>query len=106
LLYPRPRHPPDLHSFPTRRSSDLLQMDIKIDGLSREILEEALTQAKIGRLHILESMIATINTPRTTLSKFAPKIIMVKINPDKIDRKSTRLNSSHVKISYAVFCLK
>lgn len=59
-------------------------MDIKIDGLSREILEEALTQAKIGRLHILESMIATINTPRTTLSKFAPKIIMVKINPDKI----------------------
>ncbi len=61
-----------------------LQMDIKIDGLSREILEEALTQAKIGRLHILESMIATINTPRTTLSKFAPKIIMVKINPDKI----------------------
>ncbi|MBT2581953.1 polyribonucleotide nucleotidyltransferase [Planococcus sp. ISL-109] len=61
-----------------------LQMDIKIDGLSRAILEEALTQAKIGRLHILESMIATINTPRTNLSKFAPKIIMVKINPDKI----------------------
>ena len=61
-----------------------LQMDIKIDGLSREILEEALTQAKIGRIHILDSMIATIAEPREQLSKFAPKIIMVKINPDKI----------------------
>ncbi|WP_372868244.1 polyribonucleotide nucleotidyltransferase [Planomicrobium okeanokoites] len=61
-----------------------LQMDIKIDGLSRQILEEALTQAKIGRIHILESMIATISEPREQLSKFAPKIIMVKINPDKI----------------------
>lgn len=61
-----------------------LQMDIKIDGLSRAILEEALMQAKIGRIHILESMIATISEPREQLSKFAPKIIMVKINPDKI----------------------
>ncbi|MCM3610845.1 polyribonucleotide nucleotidyltransferase [Planococcus sp. MERTA32b] len=61
-----------------------LQMDIKIDGLSRQILEEALTQAKIGRIHILESMLATISEPREQLSKFAPKIIMVKINPDKI----------------------
>lgn len=61
-----------------------LQMDIKIDGLSRDILEEALTQAKIGRIHILESMLATISEPREQLSKFAPKIIMVKINPDKI----------------------
>lgn len=61
-----------------------LQMDIKIDGLSRSILEEALAQAKIGRLHILESMLATISEPREQLSKFAPKIIMVKINPDKI----------------------
>ncbi|TAA67503.1 polyribonucleotide nucleotidyltransferase [Planococcus salinarum] len=61
-----------------------LQMDIKIDGLSRSILEEALAQAKIGRIHILESMLATISGPREQLSKFAPKIIMVKINPDKI----------------------
>ncbi|WP_422123503.1 polyribonucleotide nucleotidyltransferase [Planococcus sp. X10-3] len=61
-----------------------LQMDIKIDGLSRTILEEALAQAKIGRIHILESMLATISGPREQLSKFAPKIIMVKINPDKI----------------------
>ncbi|RNF40588.1 polyribonucleotide nucleotidyltransferase [Planococcus salinus] len=61
-----------------------LQMDIKIEGLSREILEEALTQARIGRLHILESMMATISEPRGQLSAFAPKIIMIKINPDKI----------------------
>ena len=61
-----------------------LQMDIKIEGLSRAILEEALTQARIGRLHILESMLATIPASRGQLSQFAPKIIMIKINPDKI----------------------
>ncbi|MTD30231.1 polyribonucleotide nucleotidyltransferase [Planomicrobium sp. YIM 101495] len=61
-----------------------LQMDIKIEGLSRNILEEALAQAKVGRLHILESMVATLAAPRTELSEYAPKIIMVKINPDKI----------------------
>ncbi len=59
-------------------------MDIKIEGLSREILEEALTQAQIGRIHILDSMLATISEPRERLSQYAPKIIMVKINPDKI----------------------
>jgi polyribonucleotide nucleotidyltransferase len=68
----------------TAKGITALQMDIKIDGLSREILEEALTQAQIGRIHILESMLATISEPREQLSQFAPKIIMVKINPDKI----------------------
>ncbi|MGI2327179.1 polyribonucleotide nucleotidyltransferase [Planococcus sp. YIM B11945] len=68
----------------TAKGITALQMDIKIDGLSREILEEALTQAQIGRIHILESMMATISEPRTELSQYAPKIIMVKINPDKI----------------------
>lgn len=61
-----------------------LQMDIKIDGLSREILEEALQQAKKGRMQILESMLATISEPRGQLSKYAPKIMMMSINPDKI----------------------
>jgi polyribonucleotide nucleotidyltransferase len=61
-----------------------LQMDIKIDGLSREILEEALQQAKVGRMHILDSMLATISEPRTELSQFAPKILTMTINPDKI----------------------
>ncbi|AQQ53711.1 polyribonucleotide nucleotidyltransferase [Planococcus lenghuensis] len=61
-----------------------LQMDIKIEGLSREILEEALLQAKKGRMHILDSMLATISEPRKQLSAFAPKITVIKINPDKI----------------------
>ncbi|WP_106497580.1 polyribonucleotide nucleotidyltransferase [Lentibacillus sp. Marseille-P4043] len=61
-----------------------LQMDIKIDGLSREILEEALTQAKKGRMQILDSMLATISKPNTELSQYAPKILTMSIKPDKI----------------------
>lgn len=61
-----------------------LQMDIKIDGLSRGILEEALQQAKRGRMHILESMLATLNQPRVSLSRYAPKILTMHIKPDKI----------------------
>jgi polyribonucleotide nucleotidyltransferase len=59
-------------------------MDIKIEGLSREILEEALTQAKKGRMQILEHMLGTISEPRTRLSDYAPKILTMSINPDKI----------------------
>lgn len=61
-----------------------LQMDIKIDGLSKDILKEAMSQAKKGRMHILESMLHTINEPKSELSPFAPKILTMKINPDKI----------------------
>lgn len=68
----------------TSKGITALQMDIKIDGLSRTILEEALEQAKIGRMQILESMLATISDPRAKLSKYAPKIVVIKINPDKI----------------------
>lgn len=68
----------------TSKGVTALQMDIKIDGLSRQILEEALQQAKIGRMQILESMLATIQTPREELSTYAPKILMMAINPDKI----------------------
>ncbi|MCM3709894.1 polyribonucleotide nucleotidyltransferase [Sporosarcina luteola] len=68
----------------TEKGITALQMDIKIEGLSRQILEESLTQAKIGRMHILEHMISTISTPREELSQYAPKIIMIRINPDKI----------------------
>lgn len=68
----------------TAKGVTALQMDIKIDGLSRNILEEALTQAKIGRMQILEHMLQTIAEPRTTLSTYAPKIVTIKINPDKI----------------------
>ncbi|MEH7545629.1 MULTISPECIES: polyribonucleotide nucleotidyltransferase [Bacillaceae] len=68
----------------TAKGVTALQMDIKIEGLSREILEEALQQAKVGRMHILDSMLATITEPRTELSQFAPKILTMTINPDKI----------------------
>jgi polyribonucleotide nucleotidyltransferase len=68
----------------TKEGITALQMDIKIDGVTREILKEALEQARIGRLHILEHMIETIKEPRKELSKFAPKVKMIQINPDKI----------------------
>jgi polyribonucleotide nucleotidyltransferase len=68
----------------TAKGVTALQMDIKIDGLSRDILEEALQQAKRGRMHILDSMLATLNQPRTELSAYAPKILTMTINPDKI----------------------
>src|SRR5690625_311405 len=61
-----------------------LQMDIKIESLSKEILQETMTQAKKGRMHILNSMLETINEPKNELSPFAPKILTMKINPDKI----------------------
>ncbi|HLS61405.1 MAG TPA: polyribonucleotide nucleotidyltransferase [Virgibacillus sp.] len=68
----------------TDKGITALQMDIKIDGLSRQILEESLTQAKVGRLHIIDSMLKTINEPKTELSQFAPKILTMSIKPDKI----------------------
>lgn len=68
----------------TEKGITALQMDIKIDGLSRTILEEALTQAKIGRLHILNHMNEVIGRPREELSEYAPKIVKIQINPDKI----------------------
>ncbi|MED2973278.1 polyribonucleotide nucleotidyltransferase [Fictibacillus sp. B-59209] len=68
----------------TSKGVTALQMDIKISGINREILEQALTQAKDGRLHILSSMMETLNQPRKELSAYAPKIITMKINPDKI----------------------
>jgi polyribonucleotide nucleotidyltransferase len=61
-----------------------LQMDIKIDGITREIMEIALAQAKDGRLHILDEMGKAINAPREQMSEHAPRIVSFKINPDKI----------------------
>lgn len=61
-----------------------LQMDIKIDGITKEIMEQALAQAKDGRLHILEKMNAVISAPREEMSEFAPRLITFRINPEKI----------------------
>ncbi|MCB1774215.1 MAG: S1 RNA-binding domain-containing protein, partial [Gammaproteobacteria bacterium] len=61
-----------------------LQMDIKIKGLTRQILKDALDQAREGRLHILGEMNKAINAPREQMSEHAPRIVSFKINPDKI----------------------
>jgi polyribonucleotide nucleotidyltransferase len=61
-----------------------LQMDIKIDGITREIMEAALAQAREGRLHILGEMGKVIDKPRDDISEFAPRILTIKIDPDKI----------------------
>ena len=61
-----------------------LQMDIKIEGINKEIMEVALKQAKEGRLHILGEMAKVISTPRAELSEYAPRIIAIKINPERI----------------------
>ena len=61
-----------------------LQMDIKVHGLNREILEQALEQAKIGRAKILENMLEEIPEPRKELSKYAPRFISMRVDPDKI----------------------
>ena len=61
-----------------------LQMDIKIDGVDRDIMSQALAQAKAGRLHILGEMRKGIGESRTEISDYAPKYFMHTINPDKI----------------------
>ncbi|MCB9565455.1 MAG: polyribonucleotide nucleotidyltransferase, partial [Kofleriaceae bacterium] len=68
----------------TTRGVCALQMDIKVDGLTRQILEEALDQARRGRLHILEKMNAALSEPRDELSANAPRIVTVQVKPDKI----------------------
>ncbi len=61
-----------------------LQMDIKINGITREIMQAALSQAKEGRMHILGVMQASMSGARSQLSEFAPRMIKMKINPEKI----------------------
>jgi len=68
----------------TEKGITALQMDIKIDGLSKQILVEALDQAKAGRLEILNNMLGAIKEPRKELSTYAPKVKMMFIDPDKI----------------------
>ena len=68
----------------TRDGITALQMDIKIDGINRDILKEALAQAKKARLEILDVIESTINEPRKEVSKYAPKTVTFMINPEKI----------------------
>ncbi len=68
----------------TKEGITALQMDIKIDGITREIMEVALEQAQQGRFHILDKMAEAINVPREEMSEYAPRITVMKIHPDKI----------------------
>lgn len=68
----------------TRHGVSALQMDIKIEGITKEIMQIALNQAKGARLHILSVMEQAINSPRKEISEFAPRIYTMKINPEKI----------------------
>ena len=68
----------------TREGVTALQMDIKIAGLPRTVMEQALEQARRGRLHLLDLMQATIASPRADISAYAPRIITITIDPDKI----------------------
>jgi polyribonucleotide nucleotidyltransferase len=61
-----------------------LQMDMKITGLSMDVIADAIQQARPARLHILEKMLATIDTPRTELSPFAPRLLTMRIDPELI----------------------
>ncbi len=68
----------------TEHGITAVQMDIKINGINRAILQQSLEQARMGRLHILGKMLSRIDQPRAQLSEYAPKIISMHINPDKI----------------------
>ncbi len=86
----------------TKDGITALQMDIKIEGLKKEILENALEQARQGRLYILSKMAETITEPKSELSKYAPRVISMTIDPDKIrqvigtgGKVITRLTTEH-----------
>jgi polyribonucleotide nucleotidyltransferase len=68
----------------TRNGVTALQMDIKVEGVTREVMQTALAQAKQGRIHILEKMSEAISGPRTHVSQYAPVITIVQIRPEKV----------------------
>jgi len=68
----------------TQEGITAIQMDIKLKGIPRPVLEQALEQAKVGRLHIMTEMLKAIDTPRTELSQYAPKVVQITIPQDRI----------------------
>jgi polyribonucleotide nucleotidyltransferase len=68
----------------TEKGITAIQMDIKIQGLTRDVVEKALAQAKLARLHVLEKMHEALGSPRTDLSQHAPRITTIKVKPDQI----------------------
>ncbi|MCK9378642.1 MAG: polyribonucleotide nucleotidyltransferase [Candidatus Moranbacteria bacterium] len=74
----------DFKAAGTEKGITALQMDVKVDGVTMEILRAVLLQSKINRAEILKIMLSTISEPRTEMSQYAPRIIIMKINPEKI----------------------
>ncbi|MEG0829824.1 MAG: polyribonucleotide nucleotidyltransferase [Anaerovoracaceae bacterium] len=68
----------------TAKGITAIQMDIKVHGLSKKVLQDALAQANEGRMHIMEEMLAELPEPRKEMSAFAPRIISMQVDPDKI----------------------
>ena len=68
----------------TEKGVTAIQMDIKVHGLSKQVLQEALRQARDGRMHIMREMLDEIPEPRKELSPYAPRIISMQIDPDQI----------------------
>src|SRR5690606_42076052 len=97
-------HHRDLHSFPTRRSSDL-EVKSTCTGRSPGIPHDGLG-AKLDQRYAVRYRRHRYRIRQRHLGRLREAQLRTLHQPDSIDRKSTRLNSSHVKISYAVFCLK
>ena len=74
----------DFKAAGTEQGITALQMDVKVDGVTTEMLRDVLTQSRKNRLEILEKIAAAISEPRKEMSQYAPRIIVMKINPDKI----------------------
>ena len=68
----------------SKKGITAIQMDLKIKGITREIMEQALNQARDGRIHILDNMLRTLERPRDDISQFAPRIISIMVNREKI----------------------
>src|SRR5439155_11573304 len=74
----------DCKTAGTDKGSTGFQLDLKLRGLPHKIMAEALEKARVARLHILAEMAKTLDAPRKELSKYAPRIVTLKINPEKI----------------------
>src|SRR5260370_37770819 len=94
----------------TRDGIAAMQMDIKIKGLTHEIMAQALEQAREARLYVLDKMLAVLPRPRGEMSHYAPRITTILINPDKIRdiigkggsmiRKITEENGAQIDVEY------
>ena len=74
----------DFKAAGTENGITALQMDVKVDGVTLEMLEAVLKQSKGNRMEIMKKITDTIPAPRTEMSQYAPRIIIMQINPDKI----------------------